>query len=81
MLRSANASRIPPAHGATYPRGRFGESMRQIAQLIRADVGVEIAFADMEGWDTHVAQGKNRGSSRCACATSGPPGRVRARPG
>jgi uncharacterized protein (DUF1501 family) len=61
MLRSANASRIPPAHGATYPRGRFGESMRQIAQLIRADVGVEIAFADMEGWDTHVAQGNEQG--------------------
>jgi uncharacterized protein (DUF1501 family) len=44
-----------------YPRGRFGESMRQIAQLIRADVGLEIAFADVGGWDTHVAQGREQG--------------------
>jgi uncharacterized protein (DUF1501 family) len=46
-----------PAHGAEYPRGRFGESLRQIAQLVRADVGLRIAFTDVAGWDTHVAQG------------------------
>jgi uncharacterized protein (DUF1501 family) len=50
-----------PANGARYPRGRFGESLRQIAQLIRADVGLEVAFADMGGWDTHVGQGNERG--------------------
>jgi uncharacterized protein (DUF1501 family) len=61
LLKSANAAGLPPAHGAVYPRGRFGEAMRQIAQLIRADVGLEIAFADMEGWDTHVAQGSEQG--------------------
>ncbi|MEX2147301.1 MAG: DUF1501 domain-containing protein [Candidatus Rokuibacteriota bacterium] len=61
LLKSANASGLRPAHGAVYPRGRFGESMRQIAQLIRADVGLEIAFADMQGWDTHVAQGGEQG--------------------
>jgi uncharacterized protein (DUF1501 family) len=61
VLQSANAARITPAHGAVYPRGRFGDAMRQIAQLIRADVGLEVAFADMEGWDTHVAQGNEQG--------------------
>jgi uncharacterized protein (DUF1501 family) len=61
LLKSANVSGLMPAHGAVYPRGRFGEAMRQIAQLIRADVGLEIAFADMEGWDTHVAQGSEQG--------------------
>jgi uncharacterized protein (DUF1501 family) len=61
LLKAANASGLSPAHGAVYPRGRFGEAMRQIAQLIRADVGLEIAFADMEGWDTHVAQGSEQG--------------------
>ncbi len=61
LLKSANAAGLPPAHGAVYPRGRFGEAMRQIAQLIRADVGLEIAFTDMEGWDTHVAQGSEQG--------------------
>jgi uncharacterized protein (DUF1501 family) len=61
MLRRANAARIPPANGAEYPRGRFGDSMRQIAQLIKADIGLEVAFADMQGWDTHVGQGAEQG--------------------
>ena len=61
MLKQANASRLLPANGADYPRGRFGDALRQIAQLIRADVGLEVAFADSEGWDTHVAQGAEQG--------------------
>jgi uncharacterized protein (DUF1501 family) len=61
QLRRANASRIPPANGANYPRGQFGEALRQIAQLIKADVGLEVAFADIQGWDTHVGQGAERG--------------------
>jgi len=61
MLKAAAPQRIQPANGAAYPRGRFGDSLRQIAQLIRADVGLEVAFADMSGWDTHAAQGNERG--------------------
>ena len=61
MLKQANASRIPVANGADYPRGRLGDALRQIAQLIRADVGLQIAFADAEGWDTHVGQGAEQG--------------------
>jgi uncharacterized protein (DUF1501 family) len=61
MLKGAGAARLAPANGAAYPRGRFGEALRQIAQLVRADVGLRIAFADMEGWDTHVAQGAEQG--------------------
>src|SRR5881409_2393197 len=60
MLQSANASRIPPANGAEYPRGQFGEAMRQVAQLIKANVGLEVAFADTQGWDTHVGQGDRK---------------------
>jgi uncharacterized protein (DUF1501 family) len=61
LLRRAQAARLPVANGAEYPRGRFGDSLRQIAQLIRADVGLEVAFTDIGGWDTHVAQGGERG--------------------
>jgi uncharacterized protein (DUF1501 family) len=57
MLRSANPQRYAPAHGAAYPRSPFGQSLRQIAQLVKADVGLEVAFADVGGWDTHVNQG------------------------
>src|SRR6202140_2812492 len=42
------------ANGAKYPNGRFGQSLQQIARLIKADVGLEVAFADIGGWDTHV---------------------------
>jgi uncharacterized protein (DUF1501 family) len=57
MLRAANPQQYQPAPGADYPRSQFGQRLRQIAQLIKADVGVEIAFADVGGWDTHVNQG------------------------
>jgi uncharacterized protein (DUF1501 family) len=60
-LKRAGATGLAPANGADYPRGRFGESMRQIAQLVRADVGLRIAFTDVGGWDTHVAQGAEDG--------------------
>jgi len=39
-----------------YPGGRFGAALQQIAQMIKADVGLEVAFADVGGWDTHVNQ-------------------------
>lgn len=56
-LREADPGRYTPANGAEYPRSEFGQRLRQIAQLIRADVGLEVAFADVGGWDTHVNQG------------------------
>jgi len=61
MLREADPTRNAPANGAEYPAGKFGTSMRQIAQLIKADLGMEIAFADLTGWDTHVNQGAGDG--------------------
>jgi uncharacterized protein (DUF1501 family) len=61
MLREANPARYEPAHGAAYPGSPFGRAMRDIAQLIRADLGLEIAFADLGGWDTHVNQGAAEG--------------------
>ena len=57
MLRAANPQRYQPEHGAAYPRSQFGQRLREIAQLVKANVGLEIAFADVGGWDTHVNQG------------------------
>jgi uncharacterized protein (DUF1501 family) len=54
LLQSIQKTPYQPAAGANYPKGRFADSMRQIAQLIKADVGVEVAFADIGGWDHHV---------------------------
>jgi uncharacterized protein (DUF1501 family) len=54
MLQTIQRQQYTPSNGANYPRGRFGDSMRQIAQLIKSDVGMEMAFADIGGWDHHV---------------------------
>jgi uncharacterized protein (DUF1501 family) len=56
-LKAANPQQYTPRNGAEYPRTPFGQHLRQIAQLIKADVGLEIAFADVGGWDTHANQG------------------------
>ena len=51
-----------PENGADYPNSPLGRSLRQIAMLIKADVGLEVAFAESGGWDTHVRQGTVQGS-------------------
>jgi uncharacterized protein (DUF1501 family) len=61
MLKAADPSKYTPAPGANYPRGRFGDSLRQVAQLLKADLGVEVAFADIGGWDHHVNEGNTQG--------------------
>jgi len=61
MLKSANPAKYTPAPGANYPRGRFGESLKELAQLIKANVGVQVAFADIGGWDHHVNEGSTQG--------------------
>jgi uncharacterized protein (DUF1501 family) len=61
MLESADPAKYQPENGAQYPRSAFGEGLRQIAQLIKADLGLEVAFAEAGGWDTHVNQGSSVG--------------------
>jgi uncharacterized protein (DUF1501 family) len=61
MLRSVDSSKYKPAPGGDYPKGRFGDSLRQLAQLIKANLGVQVAFADIGGWDHHVNEGSTDG--------------------
>jgi uncharacterized protein (DUF1501 family) len=61
MLKAADPAKYKPAPGADYARGRFGDSLKQLAQLIKADLGVQIAFADIGGWDHHVNEGSTQG--------------------
>jgi uncharacterized protein (DUF1501 family) len=60
-LKQVNPSQFKPENGAQYPRTPFGNGLMQIAQLIKAGVGLEIAFTDIGGWDTHVNEGNSRG--------------------
>jgi uncharacterized protein (DUF1501 family) len=57
MLRDANPAGYAPANGAEYPRAGFGEAMKQIAQLIKSDLGLEVAFAELGNWDHHANEG------------------------
>jgi uncharacterized protein (DUF1501 family) len=61
MLKVADPSKYQPERGAEYPRSAFGQALKQIAQLAKSNVGLEIAFADVGGWDTHVNQGAGEG--------------------
>jgi uncharacterized protein (DUF1501 family) len=54
LMQSIQKQTYVPANGANYPNGAFGRNLQQIAQLVKANVGVEVAFADIGGWDTHV---------------------------
>jgi uncharacterized protein (DUF1501 family) len=60
-LQTVNPAQYKPENGAVYPNSQLGRSLMQIAQLIKAGVGLEVAFAEVGGWDTHTNQGGARG--------------------
>jgi uncharacterized protein (DUF1501 family) len=58
ILSSATGARqYRPANGASYPRTPFAQSLQEIARLAKADVGLEIAFAESGQWDHHANEG------------------------
>ena len=61
MLQKTDTKNYKPANGALYPPTALGNSLKQIAQLIKMDVGLEVAFAESGGWDTHFNQGTDTG--------------------
>jgi len=61
MLKAADPAKYAPAAAANYPRGLFGDSLKRLAQLFKADLGVQVAFADVGGWDHHVNEGSTQG--------------------
>jgi uncharacterized protein (DUF1501 family) len=61
MLRKADPSRFQPEHGAEYPKSKVGQTLQQVAQLIKCDIGMEVSFVDTGGWDNHVNEGGAQG--------------------
>jgi len=61
MLKKIDPDSYQPENGAAYPASRFGRSLQEIAELFKADVGLEVAFLDTGGWDHHVAEGGAEG--------------------
>jgi uncharacterized protein (DUF1501 family) len=62
MLSATDVAHYQPANGAAYPKSPLGDALRQIALLVKSDVGLEVAFAESGGWDTHVQQGTVNGT-------------------
>jgi uncharacterized protein (DUF1501 family) len=62
MLTPEKVARYRPANAARYPQTPLGQALRQIALLVKSEVGLEVAFAESGGWDTHVQQGTANGS-------------------
>lgn len=60
-LAAADPGSRKPANGARYPDSEFGRALRQTAQLIKADLGLEVACVDLGDWDTHAQQGRTTG--------------------
>jgi uncharacterized protein (DUF1501 family) len=61
ILKSADPGKLQPENGAVYPTTPLGNSLKQIAQLIKSNVGLEVAFTDVGGWDTHAGEGGSQG--------------------
>ncbi|MDQ6894805.1 MAG: DUF1501 domain-containing protein [Acidobacteriota bacterium] len=61
IIKSADPAKRAAENGADYPKGPFGNSLKQIAQLVKSDVGLEVAFTDVGGWDTHAGEGGAQG--------------------
>jgi uncharacterized protein (DUF1501 family) len=61
MLKGTDAANYAPAAGAEYPKSGFGDAMKQIAQLIKSNLGLEVAFTELSGWDHHVNEGSSTG--------------------
>ncbi|MEO6982395.1 MAG: DUF1501 domain-containing protein, partial [Edaphobacter sp.] len=61
MLKATDPAHYQPAVGVVYPNTTFGNSLKQVAQLMKANLGVEAAFSDIGGWDTHQNQGNANG--------------------
>ncbi|RNI26941.1 DUF1501 domain-containing protein [Rufibacter latericius] len=62
MLQKIDSKNYIPANNAVYPNSALGKSLKQIAQMIKMDVGLEVAFAESGGWDTHYNQGTSNGT-------------------
>jgi uncharacterized protein (DUF1501 family) len=64
VIREIRNQPYLPANGAVYPNTAFGLSMMEIAQLIRAGIGLEVATTTVGGWDNHSDQGGGQTSGR-----------------
>lgn len=61
ILDKIDVNNYTPSGGAAYPETEFGMAMKQVAQIAKAEIGLEVACVDIGGWDTHNQQGQLEG--------------------
>ena len=61
VVEASGSASYVPANGAAYPNGSFGDNLKAVAQMIKADLGLRVATIDLGGWDTHENQGDGAG--------------------
>ncbi len=61
LLRKVDLGKYQPENGADYGKNRLGQSLQQIGQLLKANIGAEVLFVDCGGWDNHVNEGGVQG--------------------
>jgi uncharacterized protein (DUF1501 family) len=61
LLKTTDPTRYAPDNGAEYPRSGFGDAMKQIAELVKSNLGLEVAFTELGQWDHHVNEGSTVG--------------------
>lgn len=56
IVNGINTDDYPVENGALYPDSEFGNKLKDLAILIKSDIGIETASVDIGGWDTHDSQ-------------------------
>jgi len=64
IVSNINTDTYIPENGSVYPNTTYGRRLRETAQLIKEDVGLELVTVDIGGWDTHSNQGGGDSSTR-----------------
>ena len=62
QLREANMKSYPVTPGVVYPNSPLANALKQVATLIKMNIGLEVAFTESGGWDTHFNQGTLNGA-------------------
>ncbi len=57
LVASTAANGYTPANGASYPSSDFGNHLQLLAQMVKLDLGLQVATVDLGGWDHHDGLG------------------------
>ncbi|WP_372365500.1 DUF1501 domain-containing protein [Candidatus Uabimicrobium sp. HlEnr_7] len=60
-IENLQKNNYTPENNAEYPQTKFGNELREVARIVKAQLGLQVACVDLDGWDTHFFQGQESG--------------------